>query len=154
MALAERLNIKDYPSPAGGCLLTEKAFSRRLRDLISSADEIQIREIELLKLGRHFRVAPETKLVVGRNKKENEAIRALATDGDLMLTSVSAPGPTVLLLGPPEGDAVVLAARVTAAYSDVRAGQRTRIRMTGPAGEETLEVETPPKQTFRALLIR
>ena len=70
--LAERLHIKEYPSPAGGCLLTDEVFSRRLKDLLSTKPDFELREIELLKVGRHFRLGPNTKLVVGRNKKENQ----------------------------------------------------------------------------------
>ena len=54
MGLAEKFNIKEYPSPAGGCLLTDVVFSRRLRDLLSSQPHFELSEIELLKLGRHF----------------------------------------------------------------------------------------------------
>jgi tRNA-specific 2-thiouridylase len=91
MTLAARLNINEYPSPAGGCLLTEKAFSRRLRDLFRFSAEPETREIELLKLGRHFRISSDTKLIVGRNKKENEAIQALSAEKDLLMTSMSVP---------------------------------------------------------------
>ena len=77
MELAQALNIKGYPAPAGGCLLTEKVFSRRLKDLFFSQSDPDLREIELLKVGRHFRIFPHTKLVVGRNKSENEEIHAL-----------------------------------------------------------------------------
>ena len=67
MELAQALNIKSYPSPAGGCLLTEEVFSRRLKDLFSSQSDPDLREIELLRVGRHFRISPHTKIVVGRN---------------------------------------------------------------------------------------
>jgi len=52
MELAKNLKIKEYPAPAGGCLLTEKAFSQRLKDLLTCQDAPELREIELLKLGR------------------------------------------------------------------------------------------------------
>jgi len=77
MEMARQRGIKDYPSPAGGCLLTEKGFSRRLKDLLSSRTHVETEELELLRMGRHFRLAPQTKLVVGRNRKENEAIASL-----------------------------------------------------------------------------
>ena len=69
MELARKLNITDYPSPAGGCLLTDPIFSKRLKDLFSSEPQFEIREIELMKVGRHFRLGPHTRLVVGRNKE-------------------------------------------------------------------------------------
>ncbi|MBW2286046.1 MAG: hypothetical protein JRF65_15790 [Deltaproteobacteria bacterium] len=94
MALAEKLGIRDYPSPAGGCLLTEKAFSMRLKDLFAVRGDPEIRELELLKLGRYFRIGPESRLVVGRNKRENESIEALYRDTDALLYCRGIPGPT------------------------------------------------------------
>lgn len=118
MELARRLNITDYPSPAGGCLLTEKGFSRRLKDLLTASTDVDTRELELLKSGRHFRIGPQTKLVVGRNKKENDIIRSLAGEQDIILKSVSVPGPTALLSGELSGNTLDVAAAITAAYSD------------------------------------
>ena len=74
MELAEKFGFATYPSPAGGCLLTDPIFSRRLRDLLSSKSHPEVREFQLLKLGRHFRIGPRTKLVVGRNKEENDTL--------------------------------------------------------------------------------
>ncbi|MEJ2726735.1 MAG: tRNA 4-thiouridine(8) synthase ThiI [Deltaproteobacteria bacterium] len=65
MELARTFGITEYPSPAGGCLLTDQVFSKRLKDLFSSRPSPALREIEVLKVGRHFRIGPHTKLVVG-----------------------------------------------------------------------------------------
>jgi tRNA U34 2-thiouridine synthase MnmA/TrmU len=69
IALASKLGIKDYPCPAGGCLLTDSNFSRRLKDLMEYS-EVNIDEVSLLKVGRHFRLSPGYKLVIGRNESE------------------------------------------------------------------------------------
>jgi tRNA U34 2-thiouridine synthase MnmA/TrmU len=58
MELAAKMGIDDYPSPAGGCKLTEPAFSKRLRDLFTQ-DSFSLEDIELLKLGRHFRLSKD-----------------------------------------------------------------------------------------------
>ncbi|MBU1903733.1 MAG: tRNA 4-thiouridine(8) synthase ThiI [Proteobacteria bacterium] len=118
MEMAQRVNISEYPSPAGGCLLTEKGFSGRLKDLLTSSINVEVRELELLRLGRHFRVGPHTKVVVGRNKGENDIIPSLAGKNDTILRSVSIPGPTVLLSGELSEDALDIAASITVAYSD------------------------------------
>ena len=97
MALAKRLGITNYPSPAGGCLLTDEIFSRRLKDLMSFNPLFEMREIELLKTGRHFRIRPETKLIVGRNEDENDAIVSLSKELDFLMTTPSVPGPDVLV---------------------------------------------------------
>jgi tRNA U34 2-thiouridine synthase MnmA/TrmU len=153
MKLARRLNIVEYPSPAGGCLLTEKIFSRRLKDLFSFQSDFELREIELLKLGRHLRLTSHAKLVVGRNKLENEAIQALSGEKDLILTSVSAPGPTVLVLGDFPDASLELAAAITAAYSDIKNGKSTDIKVLGGRGEKVLVTKARDKQEFRRYMI-
>ena len=152
MELAEKLNVKGYPAPAGGCLLTDKLFSRRLKDLMLSNDNLEPGEIEALKLGRHFRIGPGTKLVVGRNKKENEAIQALSRENDLILTAISAPGPTVLVSGVFSDSAVDLAAAITLSYSDVEEGMTCPVRVTGKE-EKILEVMVSEKEKFRRYMI-
>ncbi|MEA1939083.1 MAG: tRNA 4-thiouridine(8) synthase ThiI [Candidatus Caldatribacteriota bacterium] len=96
MELAIQMGIKDYPSPAGGCKLTEPGFSKRLKDLITQ-EEYSIKEIELLKLGRHFRLTKDIKLVVGRNKEENEQIRKYFQEGDFLFEASEVKGPIALL---------------------------------------------------------
>jgi tRNA U34 2-thiouridine synthase MnmA/TrmU len=153
MQLAHALHIEDYPSPAGGCLLTEKAFSNRLKDLFSSKPEFDLREIEVLKLGRHFRIAPNTKIVVGRNKQENDKIQALSKSGDLILTAAYVPGPTVLVLGNISREVLDLAAALTAAYSDTGDTGEIGIRMTGRGEEDLLMARVRDKEEFRRYMI-
>ncbi len=152
--LAKRLNIRQYPSPAGGCLLTEKAFSRRLKDLLLSNSDLDPREIELLKLGRHFRIASHTKLVVGRNKRENEQIHALSRDKDIILTTVSVPGPTVLVSGDPSEASLDLTAAITVAYSDARAIEATAVRVIGKGGDRIRMARVHNKEEFRQYMIQ
>ncbi|MFQ5680442.1 MAG: hypothetical protein ACE5GG_00065 [Candidatus Omnitrophota bacterium] len=90
--MARELGLKDYPCPAGGCLLTDKNFSRRLNDLMRYG-ELTMPEVELLKLGRHFRLNDKSKLVVGRNERENERLLSLVNDGDTYFVSNELPGP-------------------------------------------------------------
>ncbi|OQY41124.1 tRNA 4-thiouridine(8) synthase ThiI [Candidatus Atribacteria bacterium 4572_76] len=97
MELAAKMGIKDYPSPAGGCKLTEPAFSKRLRDLFFTQESFSIEEIELLKLGRHFRLSKDIKLVVGRNKEENEQLQNFFQEGDFLFKAKNLKGPVSLL---------------------------------------------------------
>jgi tRNA-uridine 2-sulfurtransferase len=123
MELAKRLKITNYPSPAGGCLLTEEVFSRRLKDLMSYNPFFEMREIELLKIGRHFRIGPITKLIVGRKEDENDVIDSLAKEDDLLLTTPSVPGPDVIVTGEITPEVEELAAAITASYSDAKSGE-------------------------------
>jgi tRNA U34 2-thiouridine synthase MnmA/TrmU len=96
MELAAKMNLKDYPSPAGGCKLTEPDFSKKLRDLFNQ-EKYSLEEIELLKLGRHFRLNRDIKLVVGRNKEENEQLKDFFQEGDFLFIAKNLKSPISLL---------------------------------------------------------
>jgi tRNA U34 2-thiouridine synthase MnmA/TrmU len=153
MELARKLNITNYPSPAGGCLLTDPIFSKRLKDLFSNETNFEIREIELMKVGRHFRLGPHARLVVGRNQGENETIASLSKPEDLLLCTPSAPGPTVLALGALTPELELLAARITASYSDAKEGEPTEVTLSAKGMGKTVSVEKPSKGEFQKMMI-
>jgi tRNA-specific 2-thiouridylase len=153
MELAKKLNIEQYPSPAGGCLLTDPIFSRRLKDLLGSGIECEVREIHLLKLGRHFRLTPRAKLVVGRNQKENETILSLSRDTDLILEVESVPGPTALLWGEVSQESLDLALSIAASYSDAKEGQSVEVEMLGRGMDRTGRGTRIAKGRFADLMI-
>jgi tRNA-uridine 2-sulfurtransferase len=74
-ALAEQYGLKEYACPAGGCLLTDPIFSQKLKELFTREENCSMTDISLLRLGRHFRVG-EGKLILGRNKEENEYLES------------------------------------------------------------------------------
>jgi tRNA-uridine 2-sulfurtransferase len=152
MALARELGILEYPSPAGGCLLTDKTFSGRLRDLFE-AGAPRIRDIEALKVGRHFRLGPSAKAVVGRNQAENRTIGGLTETGDTILKPVGVPGPTVLVPGGGTPEEVRTAAAILAAYSDAGGGEKARIQVESPGGTEILTVGAGDKAAFVDMMI-
>jgi len=97
MAMAGRFGITRYDSPAGGCLLTDTEFSKRLKDLFYVQKNYQVRDIELLKVGRHFRIAEGVKVIVGRNRADNEFIRQRCDKGDMLIQMMDFPGPVTLV---------------------------------------------------------
>ncbi len=111
LELAKRYNLKKYGTPAGGCLLTDAMFSRRLKDLLKhneprpssleERDEYTLDNILLLKLGRHFRSSTGLKIVIGRNKEENKRLRSLAKEGDASFNVVGHKGPLAIVRGKP-----------------------------------------------------
>ncbi len=119
MELALKMGIEDYPSPAGGCKLTEPAFSKRLRDLFTQ-ESFSIEDIELLKLGRHFRLNTNIKLVVGRNKEENEKIKEFFQEGDFLFKAKNLKGPVSLLKGACQANDSFIdkSCQITARYCD------------------------------------
>lgn len=118
MEMAVHYGIDSYPPPAGGCLLTDPVFTRRLRDLFAAHPGHGVRDIELLKVGRHFRLSETVKAVVGRNAADNDAIERLSGPGDVLIRIAEVPGPTVLVPGGGDEEARLMAARLCARYSD------------------------------------
>lgn len=152
MELAKRFNITKYPSPGGGCLLTEEVFSRRLRDLMSSNPLFEIRDVELLKTGRHFRIGPGTKVIIGRKEDENEAIASLARKEDLLITTPSVPGPRVLVTGEITHDAEETAAIMAVSYSDAKTGE-TLVKIDYHGKDRLIMAKGRAKEAFRGYMI-
>ncbi|MGB3340195.1 MAG: tRNA 4-thiouridine(8) synthase ThiI [bacterium] len=117
LELAQQLKIEKFTSPAGGCLLTDPGFCRRLADLMRYQEKVAVRDIELLKIGRHFRLSPDTKLVVGRNEEENESIEKMIKTGETLVHVPDTGSPNAMLLGNKKSP-IKIAASITARYSD------------------------------------
>jgi tRNA U34 2-thiouridine synthase MnmA/TrmU len=97
--LAENLGVTDYPCPAGGCLLTDKVIAARLRDLFAHTADYNQTDLVLLTLGRHYRLHPDLKIILGRNQEENERLCSLAKDGQSIFEPDNFRGPSILALG-------------------------------------------------------
>jgi len=118
LKLSKEFGFENPPNAGGGCLLTDPAFSVRAKDLFKHIETPTTNDIDLLKIGRHFRFDPTTKLIVGRNKDENEMLQALALDGDVLLETKDHVGPISLLRGDDFEKNLKLAAAITLRYSD------------------------------------
>ena len=117
IALARELGLNDYPCPAGGCRLTDPGFAGRMKDLLDHEPEITARDVHLLRWGRHFRLSPTSKAVVGRNEEENGRISSLAGTDDILMEPSALPGPTTLLVGNRAAEEEGFACAVAAAYT-------------------------------------
>jgi len=118
--LAEQFNLTGFQSPGGGCLLTNPQFSARLREHIRHNDDFNALDINILKVGRHFRLDDKTKLIVGRNEVDNEKILALATPRHIILEAPGTGSPIALFIGPPDNEKLLQAAAITARYCDLK----------------------------------
>jgi tRNA U34 2-thiouridine synthase MnmA/TrmU len=153
--LAQAFGVTDYPAPGGGCLLTDRNYVRRLRDLLAHRDQPAERELELLKYGRHFRLNPEAKAVVGRSQAENEAIRSCYDPAlDIKIKTRDYAGPLALMPHGGRPEAVLLAATICAGYSKApKIVQAVAAEVAHPGGREVLQVVALPPADFRRLLI-
>lgn len=116
MELARELGLEDYPSPAGGCLLTDVGYSRRLRDLLNYKPDVDFDDLNLLKVGRHFRLDEKTKIVSGRNEEENNKIERYRKNGEWMFEAKDTGSPITLLKGELTEASIQAAAAITARY--------------------------------------
>lgn len=149
MQLAEELGITDYPSPAGGCLLTQENFSKRLRHLLQLKPAASPIDVEILKHGRHFLLDSRGILVIGRNANENDALLKLAAPDDYLLKVATHPGPTSLLryYGTPEPGDIEWAASITARYSDAVSLPQVQVKVWQPQRElQSLTVQPMPRE--------
>jgi len=115
--LAEAFGIRDYPCPAGGCLLTDKIFAIKFRELLEQEPGFGLRAARLLKYGRHFRLPGGAKVILGRNAQENSFLEHQARPGDVLLTPRDVPGPTALIPGQDAEGEAETAARILTAYT-------------------------------------
>jgi len=152
LELAEAFGIKDPPSAAGGCLLTDPTFSRRLRDLLEHFPDPSRRDVELLKVGRHFRLSPGTKAIVGRSRGENEKLQAIATPEDLLMEADGHPGPVLLIPGGGRETDWPRAAAICLRYSDSPKDRPGRVRCRGKWEGSIETFPLPPEECERLMV--
>ncbi len=155
MELAQSLDLKDYPNASGGCLLTDPEFSKRLKDLFLH-HESSMESIELLRYGRHFRISADTKLVVGRNKKENTILEKLAQENDfLFYPGEEQAGPTSLGRGLFNEELLRLSCAITCRYCDLDRAQEADIfyRKVSEKEAKILKVERMEEEALMRLRV-
>jgi tRNA-uridine 2-sulfurtransferase len=116
-ALAEQLGVKDYPCPAGGCLLTDKVIAARLRDLFTNQPDYTHTDLVLITTGRHLRLRPGLKVIMGRIQEENERITSLAGPEQFLFSPQNFRGPTALAVGMINDDDRQMIGEIIAAFS-------------------------------------
>jgi len=128
--LAAKLGIEEYPTPAGGCLLTQEAFSRRLERFMESRDNLHLNDLHILRYGRHFYL-DNNLFIVGRNHSENMDLEKLSDQSDYLFKVVNRPGPLGLLKCSdiPGKELLTRAAAILARYSDARNEPLARVKI-------------------------
>ncbi|MFQ5498350.1 MAG: hypothetical protein ACE5FH_01645 [Candidatus Zixiibacteriota bacterium] len=142
--LAKKFGLEDYPSPASGCLLTDESYSKRLRDLLAHTDRITFNDLNLLRLGRHFRLDSSTKLIVGRNEQENNSIQAYRKPEHHHLESLGIGSPVTLLIGSASEENLMKAASITARYCANKRESLVTVSLIGDNGNSDREFVVPP----------
>ncbi|MCL6472803.1 MAG: tRNA 4-thiouridine(8) synthase ThiI [Firmicutes bacterium] len=128
MELAKKYGIDEYPSPAGGCILTDPMYSTRLRNLYKVEAEPSPKDVNLIKIGRIFLSSEDAVIVVARNEQENNRLIELAEPGDLIFEVENFPGPLTIILQDRFGDNTIFeAAALTARYSKAKSAKEVDV---------------------------
>ncbi|MBN1930931.1 MAG: tRNA 4-thiouridine(8) synthase ThiI [Desulfobacterales bacterium] len=152
--LAEEFGIHKYPAPAGGCLLTDKGYSNRLKDLFEHQSALTEKELELLKYGRHFRVDIKTKIIIGRTKIENQnLIKYYDATTDVLIKVKDFPGPLALLPQKSGIENISLAASLCIGYSKAPNNEPTEVLICTPDGPNTLKLIGITSSEIKGLIL-
>jgi tRNA U34 2-thiouridine synthase MnmA/TrmU len=148
LQMAKEYGIENPPNAGGGCLLTDPVFGIRARDLFEHIETPTINDIDLLKIGRQFRLDEETKLVVGRNKDENEMIKAIALPEDILLESRDYMGPVSILRGKNADKHVEFASSVTLRYSDAPKEEKCYVSINQDKKKDEIITESAKEDSY------
>ena len=143
LRLAEKYKLSDIPTPAGGCLLTDPHFTKRLKDLMTHEGLSEKNRIALLKYGRHIRFPGGNKLIIGRNEYENDIIKKLAANNEYVMFPLNIKGPIGVLSCPAEEENVLMAASLCARYCDIN-NRKELVRMVICRGGDNRIAEVMP----------
>jgi tRNA U34 2-thiouridine synthase MnmA/TrmU len=140
MQLAEELDVRNYPCPAGGCLLTETSFAPKVKDLFAHSDQLNMRDFRLLRIGRHFRIAPRTKVIIGRDEMDNNLLEQNIQQGEARLRWLDGGSPLGVVTGMVDDALVAIAARLLLRYTKAEADQECRVKVNREDTEAVLTI--------------
>jgi tRNA-uridine 2-sulfurtransferase len=161
IAMARELGLAEWPQPAGGCcFLTDESFARKFFDILGQREaageprRIDRDDVVLMTTGRHFRLSPTVKLMVGRTEVENATLESYAGDQRARLVARVHAGPVALVEGEPTWEERQLAARIVARYGKGKDQPLVEVEWRDPdGGVEVLEVE-PERDEARVEQLR
>jgi hypothetical protein len=164
IALAREFGFSEdmIPTPSTGCSLTEPGFGSKVHDLIQIQVDDTRWDYEILNLGRHFRWDEATKVILGRDEKENDRLEYIHTMPEATSTAILEPasftGPSALITGPATSEAVEYAVGLVCRYGRVADGAENRVQVS--TADKSYDVvasdnrRAAEDQTIASLLIR
>ena len=155
LALAKKFGIEGFPNPAGGCLLADKAFSNKMRDIIKYERDFQVNDVDLIKNGRAFRLSSKAKLIVGRDEKQNNLLLDIARPEDFLFRTIDVPGPIGIGRGRFGADTINMAAAIIARYSDSTPGSKVNVlyKKYSHDAEESIKVTPATESSLNSIRI-
>lgn len=153
LKLADMWNLNEFTAPAGGCLLTDPRFSDRLREWKNQKDFTK-KHLNLLKSGRHFKLPDGSKLVVGRDEKDNNSLEKIYSGNEWLvgLADDNVPGATGLYF-PVENNFFNEVAQIIGRYSDYKNGEVCTIIFKKGNNIKKIDVNVDKNSKFSKMLI-
>jgi tRNA-specific 2-thiouridylase len=136
LEMVKEIGLDDFESPGGGCLLTDENFAKKMFDFIKY-DKFEVKDIPVMKFGRHFRLDDGAKLVVGRNKEENAHLQEIDNDKFSHIRTVGLPGPHALLSKNATQKDTKTASRIILTYCKTNTDNRYKLSIDGTEVDET-----------------
>jgi tRNA-specific 2-thiouridylase len=130
LEMVKEIGLKDFESPGGGCLLTDAYFAKKMVDFIKH-DKFEVKDIPLMKYGRHLRLKDGAKLVVGRDKEENGYLQEIDNDKYYHIKTVDLPGPHAMLSKNATDNDIELATRIILTYCKTSPQNRYKLSFDG-----------------------
>jgi tRNA U34 2-thiouridine synthase MnmA/TrmU len=154
LEIAKKSNLLEEYYACGGCLLTDKNFSNRLRDLMKyNQYPLTMNDVKFLKYGRHFRYG-KSKIIVGRSERENKILKHLKREQDLIIRPKNVMGPITLVMGDKNSEIVEFASKLTLRYSDLsRNHGNVIIENSIIAEKEIMVVLDQPEEYMKSFLV-
>ncbi|MDA3908436.1 MAG: argininosuccinate synthase [Sulfurimonas sp.] len=116
LELAKEIGLADFESPGGGCLLSDENFAKKIVDFVKH-DKFEVKDIPVMKFGRHLRLSDGAKLVVGRNQEENGFLKDIDNDKFFHARTIGVPGPHALLSKDASDSDKELATKIILSYT-------------------------------------
>jgi len=151
LELVKEFNITNYPCAGGGCLLTDREFANKLRDLFQHKKRVTIKEVNSLKVGRHFRFG-ENKIIVGRNEAENGILLRTKRKTEYYFEVPDCGSPITILQGPKTTKAIEIAAGLTAFYSDKKS-DKVQVKFGQRALRKSIDIAMPKLNEVESLRV-
>jgi hypothetical protein len=134
--------------------LTDGHYSTRLKDLMHHHLHCTETDLNLLKIGRHFRLSSDVKLVVGRTEKENRMLtESRNPQSTLLLKSADFPGPIGLVPNTVSHDLLELAGAICAGYSKAPGNEAANINVEEKSDSRLIQVRPVSPNEARKYMI-
>ncbi len=152
LALARAWGLQHYGSPAGGCLLTDEHFSKKVKNLME-ADMLEPSNVWWIQPGRYFNLNEQCKLMVARNEDECRRLEELVHPQDIVLKPKSVPGPTAVLRGSGCRAFVQQAGDIVGYFSKTSEGCDVLVTFPGEVEEVTIITRAMDEAQLHAYMI-